>query len=217
MNNIESFFLELAHSSMCPENSSYNDISEMQSSESYRMKIESLYSNAVSDLYELNDLQRGIAIKRINEVRECQKYFNVPTKETVDLLLYDYNSQPEGKRNKTLLEEYHYCQFALECVSIQKDYLERFSRLVVDSENITQKALTDTERDISMVELKNDEWLSVDDAVSKYRLSKNNIKSRQWRVDNDFPYKGFDKRKGAYTKVVFHSKDIEEWIRNQQQ
>lgn len=217
MKHTELLFFELAHASMCPENLSYNGISEMQSSESYLMKIESLYSNAVSDLYELNDSQRRIAKSRIDEVRERQMYFDVPTKETVDSLLHDYNSQPEGKRNKNLLEEYRYCQFVLTCVAIQKEYLDKFLRLVTvkSSEEKAQEIATETECNISKVETKDSEWLTVDDVVSEFKQRKNNIKSRQWRIEHGFPYKGFDEKKGAYTSVIFNRKDIENWIRNQ--
>lgn len=217
MQNLELLFFELAHASLCPENLSYNGFSEMQSSESYLMKIESLYINAVSDLYELNDSQLRIAMNRIDEVRERQMYFDVPTKETVNSLLHDYNSQPEGKRNKNLLEEYRYCQFVLTCVAIQKEYLDKFSRLVTvkSSEEKAQEVATDTECNISKVETKDSEWLTVDDVVSEFKQRKNNIKSRQWRIEHGFPYKGFDEKKGAYTSVIFNRKDIENWIRNQ--
>lgn len=217
MKNTETFLFELAHASMCPENSSYNGISEMQSSESYRMKIDNLYSNAIFDLYYLNDFQWGILINRLNDVRECQKYFDVPSKETVISLLRDYNAQPEGKRNKTLLDDYRYCQFVLTCVAIQREYLDKFVRLVTvkNSEDKIEDVHTATECNTSKAEAKDNGWLTVDDVVSIYRLPKNNIKSRKWRIENDFPYKGFDEKKGAYTKVVFSSKDVEKWFNNQ--
>jgi len=216
MNNIETLLSELGRSLMRPEDLSYNGISEMQSSESYRMKIESLYSNAVSDLYDLNDSQREIAMSRIDEVRECQIYFDVPTRETVNSLLHDYNSQPEGKRNKSLLNDYRYCKFVLECVAIQKDYLERFASLLTTekSVDIIPEAQTDTEHNTSKVEVLDDGWLSVDAVATKYGLPKNNIKSRKWRIEHDFPYKGFDEIKGAKNKVSFNPKDVEDWISN---
>ena len=215
MNNIEALLSELGRSLMCPEGSSYNGISEMQSSESYQMKIESLYSNAVSDLFELNDSQREIAMSRINEVRECQMYFDVPTRETVNSHLHDYNSQPEGKRNKSLLNDYRYCKFVLECVAIQKNYLERFA-LLLTAKNREEKTIgqTDQEQNTTMAKDKDDGWLSVDAVCAKYGLSKNNIKNRQWRIENVFPYKGFDEKKGAKNKVSFNPIDVEDWITN---
>jgi len=217
MRNIEQFFFHLGRASMCSEDSSYNGITELESSESYKRMLEDLYINAISELYGFSDVQRGIAISRINEVRTSQEYFDIPTQETVDSLLHDFYAQPEGKRNKSLLEDYHYCKFVLECVAFQKEYLDKFSRLltVKSSEEKTQeniKKLTDNNLNTSEVWEKDTEWLTVDEVVSKFKLSKNNIKDRQWRIKKDFPYKGFDEKKGAYMKVTFNAKDVENWI-----
>ena len=216
MNRIETLLSELGQASMCPENSSYNGITEIQSSESYRMKIESLYTDAVKDLYELNDLQRGIVMSRIRDVRECQQYFDIPTKETVNSMFLDFSSLPEGQRSKSLLEDYRYCTFVLSCVNIQKNYLERFASLLVPegSEEKVPGRQTDKEHDSPMLTAKGGRYLSVDDVVQQYRLPKNNIKSRKWRIENEFPRKGFDEIKGAKNSVSFNPQEVEDWIRN---
>ena len=54
MNRIESLLNELVKVSLHSDDSIYNDITEKQSSESYRLRIEDLYNNAVLDLYGLN-------------------------------------------------------------------------------------------------------------------------------------------------------------------
>lgn len=229
INNIEVLLNELGRVSMCQENSSYNDITEMQSSNSYQMMIDNLYSKAVSDLYYLDESQRSITIRRIDEVRERQEYFNVPTIETVNSMLRDYNAQPEGKRNKSLLDEYHYCKFVLECVAIQKEYLDKFASLVTVEKSQETSIKTepdknigkgtyedidgDSNSDTSNVALKNKAWLSIDETVALFGLPKNSIKSRKWRVNNDFPYKGYDENKKPYTKVIFYSEDIEAWLK----
>lgn len=211
MNNIEALLNELGRTLMCSDNSSYNGVSELESSMSYQGKIDNLYVNAVSDLYGLNENQLRIVIGRIDEVQEQQMSFDVPSQETVDSMLRDYNSQPEGKRNKSLLADYRYCKFVLECVSIQQDYIERFASLVKIENN--KKDVTNTDPGNSKVEeIKDDAWLTVEDVVSIFHLPKNNIKSRKWRIEHDFPYKGFDEKKGSFNKVVFNSNDVEEWI-----
>lgn len=210
MNNIEALLSELGQASMSPENSSYNGITEKQSSISYRMKIEQLYSNAVSELYGLNDTQREIVIKRIGDVQENQENFDIPTNETVNSLLRDYNNQAEGKRNKALLDDYRYCKFVLECVDMQKEYLDKFVSL------INAEAIQDTvikPKSIPKIE-KDDGWLSVDAVCAKYGLPKNNIKSRKWRIKNNFPFEGFDEIKGSYYKVSFNPEHVENWIKN---
>ena len=222
VNKIETLLCELERATMCSDNSSYNDVTEKQSSESYRSKIEQLYSNAVSDLLGLNDSQRAIVRKRIDEVRDKQKHFNIPTKETVDALLRDYNAQPDGKRNKSLLDDYRYCTFVLECVSIQINYLERFASLVSVENRQETNMSTNPETNINknsdtpkvVEEAKDTSCLTVDDVVKIYKLPKNNIKSRHWRIENDFPKKGYDEVKGAYCKVTFSKDDVEDWIRN---
>lgn len=214
MNNIEALLSELGRASMRPENCSYNGITEMQSSITYQKMVEELYSNAISDLYDLDESKRGITIRRIGEVRECQECFDIPTKETVDALLSDYNAQPDGKRNKSLLDDYRYCTFVLECVSIQKDYLERFASFVT-VENRQETNIDTIPETPKMVEETIDkDWLTVDEVVKKFGLPKNNIKSRKWRIENDFPYKGYDENKGAYNKVLFKSEHVEKWLEN---
>lgn len=217
MNNIEALLSELGRASMSPENSTYNGITEMESSISYQMMIEKLYNSAVSDLYDLDEPRRGIVMRRIDEVREIQLFFDVPSTETVNLLVQDYNAQPEGKRNKSLLDDYRYCRFVLECVAIQKHYLQRFaSLLTVYQETQTTDTPNDNKPNTTTTneETADKEWLSVDEVAAIYGLPKNNIKDRSWRIENDFPFQGFDERKGAYNKVIFNSEDVKNWIRN---
>ena len=102
------------------------------------------------------------------------------------------------------------CWSVLECVAMQKEYLEKFA-LLANAEAIQDAVIKS--KDIPKIE-KDDGWLSVDAVCAKYGLPKNSIKSRQWRIDNDFPKKGFDEKKGAYNKVVFNSNDVEDWIKN---
>lgn len=222
INNIEVLLNELGRVSMCQENSSYNDITEMQSSNSYQMMIDNLYSKAVSDLYYLDESQRSITIRRIDEVRERQKHFDVPTKETVNATLRDYNAQPDGKRTKSLLDDYHYCKFVLECVAIQKEYLERFASLITEENRQETNTSTNPETNIGnnpettkvVEETEDTEWLTTPQVANKYKLPKNNIKARKWRIAHDFPYKGYDEIKGAHNHVTFKSTDVENWIRN---
>lgn len=210
MNNIETLLNELGQALICSDNNSYNGVSELESAMSYQGKIDKLYTNAVSDLYGMNESQRRIVIHRIDEVRERQLYFDVPSTDTVNAMLRDYNEQSDGKRNKSLLDDYRYCKFVLECVAMQKEYLEKFASLA------NAEAIQDTvikSKDIPKIE-KDDGWLSVDAVCAKYGLPKNNIKSRKWRIKNNFPFEGFDEIKGSYYKVSFNPEHVENWIKN---
>ena len=53
------------------------------------------------------------------------------------------------------------------------------------------------------------DWMGVDEVCERYHLAKNNVKSRQWRQRNGFPT---HQDGGAYSKVTFHSKEVEEWL-----
>ena len=215
--NVELFLRELGQASMCPVALSYNGCTESESSLTYQRRIDYLYSNAAVDVYNLDDVQRKKVLSRIQEVKERQMYFDVPTVEAVNCLLCDYNQQPDGRRNKHLLDDYNYCKFVLECVTTQKNYLEKFTSLVevkkfeVNGQDTLIDVSIDSDENSSIVEDKG--WLSVDDVALIFRLPKNNIKSRQWRIDNKFPYDGFDQKKGSYNKVVFNRKDVEQWLR----
>lgn len=214
--NVELFFRELGQASMSPVALSYNGCTESESSLTYQRRVDYLYSNAAVDVYNLDDVQRKKVLSRIQEVKECQMYFDVPTEETVNRLLRDYNLQPYPKRNKLLLDDYNYCKFVLECVATQKNYLEKFTSLVevkkfeVNGQDTLIDVPRNSDENSSIVEDK--AWLSVDDVALTFRLPKNNIKSRQWRIDNKFPYDGFDQHKGAYAKVVFNRKHVEQWL-----
>lgn len=53
-------------------------------------------------------------------------------------------------------------------------------------------------------------WYGIDEVCKKYRLPKNNVKSRKWRIENGFP----THQDGAYTSVRFNASEVEEWISN---
>ena len=80
--------------------------------------------------------------------------------------------------------------------------------------NNSQESIIDINPDQSVMEVKDREWLTVDETSSRYRLPKNNIKSRKWRIEHQFPYEGYDENKGAFNKVLFKSEHVEKWLEN---
>lgn len=56
-------------------------------------------------------------------------------------------------------------------------------------------------------------WLKPEETAERFGLSYNYIKDRKWRIRNDFPFKGYDEKKGAYKDVVFYVDDVESWIK----
>ena len=54
------------------------------------------------------------------------------------------------------------------------------------------------------------DWMDIDGVCKEFKLSKNNIKSREWRENNKFPaHQAF---KGS--KVTFSRKEVEEWLKS---
>lgn len=51
-------------------------------------------------------------------------------------------------------------------------------------------------------------WYSLDEVCEKYKLPKNSVKSRKWRLEVGFP----THQDGAYSKVRFNASEVEEWI-----
>lgn len=53
------------------------------------------------------------------------------------------------------------------------------------------------------------DWMEIDEICSEFKLPKNNIKSKEWRDKNNFPY-----RNPTGGKVTFNRKEVEKWINN---
>ncbi len=53
------------------------------------------------------------------------------------------------------------------------------------------------------------DWLTLDEVCQRFNLSKNNIKSREWRIKHGFPVGNNE----PYSKLVFSAKDVENWMR----
>ena len=51
------------------------------------------------------------------------------------------------------------------------------------------------------------DWMEIDEICSEFKLSKSNIKSKEWRDKNNFPY-----RNPTGGKVTFNRKEVETWI-----
>ena len=51
-------------------------------------------------------------------------------------------------------------------------------------------------------------WYSIDEVCRKYKLPKNSVKSRKWRMAVGFP----THQDGAYSSVRFNASEVEEWL-----
>ncbi len=72
-----------------------------------------------------------------------------------------------------------------------------------------QREMKDEKTEVEPKQLEqNSDWLTVDEVCKKYRLPKNNIKSRKWRKNNGFP----THQDSVYCKVLFNANDVEGWL-----
>ena len=51
------------------------------------------------------------------------------------------------------------------------------------------------------------DWMNLNEICQEFNLAKNNIKSKEWRDKNKFPY-----RNPTGGKVTFNRKEVEKWI-----
>lgn len=54
------------------------------------------------------------------------------------------------------------------------------------------------------------DWTDIDGICKEFKLSKNNIKSREWRDNNKFP----SHQTSIGSKVTFNRKEVEKWLKN---
>lgn len=54
------------------------------------------------------------------------------------------------------------------------------------------------------------DWMDIDGICKEFKLSRNNIKSREWRENNNFP----SHQTSIGSKVTFNRKEVEEWIKS---
>ena len=109
----------------------YNDITVQESEQSYYKKIDSMYSAAVGAFVSVPSEKYEILHSLLNEVEDCQKYFQMPSDENSDeilsLLMHDYNQSKNQVRG--LKDDYDYLIFVRNCMRIQVYYLEKFKKL----------------------------------------------------------------------------------------
>jgi len=168
-------------------------------------QFKSITKEALSFLDGLLHPQGCKGIKPTNDITN----YDVAPRFTDYPLLHDcYNQYKRENHQDT---EINFNQLLIENLVLKRIIIgDLVSRVAA---NNSQKSIIDINPDESVMEVKDSKWLTVDETSTRYRLPKNNIKSRKWRIDNNFPYKGYDENKRPYSKVIFHSKDIESWIK----
>lgn len=79
--------------------------------------------------------------------------------------------------------------------------------IVVDEELLERVAALEAE--VARLKQKEDsDWYDVDGICLKYHLPKNNVKNRQWRLENDFP----TYQDSPYSTMSFRGSEVEQWM-----
>ena len=168
-------------------------------------QFNSITKEALSILNGLLHPQGCKGIKPTNDERNN----DVAPRFTDNQQLHDFFNQYKCENYRDT--EINFYQLLIVYLALQRVIFGELASRV--AANNSQESIIDINPDQSVMEVKIREWLTVDETSSRYRLPKNNIKSRKWRIENDFPYKGFDESKKPYSKVIFHSEEIEAWIK----
>lgn len=106
----------------------YNGIREVDGIENYVYKLDMLYNNALNDLMliDTNSNTINLLLKRIEEINEIQRVFDIPTSETFQTMQYEIDLH----HNQQLMMECTSLKFVMKMFRLQKDYLLRFAKYV---------------------------------------------------------------------------------------
>lgn len=110
--------------------STYNGFSETQGLEGYSKYLSILFDHAEDALSQLSDSQKTTYRQRLQEIKQEQELFDVPSKETLAAI----NAELQANRNAELRQERDFILFVRGCVSLQKDYTNRFLKHFIPSD-----------------------------------------------------------------------------------
>lgn len=191
------------------EHFQYNGVSYAQSSATYQKQLEKGLTEFKSSILTLISNTDNSVVKTIlNDCIEIEKqYYDIPDNDTIEEMERDYMAG----RNVSLLKSIREAKFLNEMVGVQRFYLSEVKKYLYslcgdDSPKLDKQEERENE-EIGRKNIESD-WLTLDEVCSRFRLPKNNIKDRQWRIRNDFPLGN----KGPYRKLTFNAKAIEKWL-----
>lgn len=135
METILNFLNEMRRSDwsdlLTPQQRKYNDVTVIESEQSYYNKIVPLYSAATISLVNVPTEKYDILKRQIEEAEEIQKYFEMPSDELLNSLMHDY--EQSHHQTRSLKEDYEYLIFVRGCMKIQKYFLENFKSKILNT------------------------------------------------------------------------------------
>lgn len=192
----------LLNNSTIIEDFKYNGVTYAEGSETYNK----LLNNMLTSFKELMiEKSKSVQIEILHELKEISEtYYDIPTMDAITQLENDYSRQLI--KNKSILFSIRQGKFLKEMNDRQKDYTQK---AIAFLESLTTETSTEAKKHIiEQPKEKAKEWLTLNEVVEHYHLSKNNIKSRKWRIKNNFPQGNSE----AYGSLIFSATEVEKWL-----
>lgn len=196
---------------------SYNQITIEQSSAYYEIVLRELYQRAVDEWLAFPKDHYEVIAAEVQRIQDRQAYFDIPTRQC----LKQHEQELALRYDALLKKETDFIRHILSCAALQKYIFNDFATLVQQSVKDMKNEKTESKSDViaendSSAEVpaiaeqqEMSDWMTLDQVCKYFKLSKNKIKSRKWRIENNFPC-----HTKPYEKVIFHRAEVEEWLKN---
>lgn len=192
----------LLNNSTIIEDFKYNGVTYAEGSETYNKLLNDMLTSFKEQMIEKS---KSVQIEILHELKEISEtYYDIPTMDAITQLENDYSRQLI--KNKSILFSIRQGKFLKEMNDRQKDYTQK---AIAFLESLTTETSTEAKKHIiEQHKEKAKEWLTLNEVVEHYHLSKNNIKSRKWRIKNNFPQGNSE----AYGSLIFSDTEIKKWM-----
>ena len=222
MKNITIFLKELERCDVCDPTMnggidcfSYNGFTVGQSSASYEPYLRRLYQNAVEELLCLPADKSAILNAELLRIAGCQRYFDVPSYEC----LLQHERDLAIRNRESLKQETEFIRHILNCVELQKSMLKDFDSLISNPEETNKMQAPESKEKKAMaapvkvaepapvIQPEASDWMDLKEVCDYFKLPKNSIKDRQWRIKHGFPC-----ITRPFEKLRFHRIEVEKWM-----
>lgn len=196
---------------------SYNQITIEQSSAYYEIVLRELYQRAVDEWLAFPKDHYAVIAAEVQRIQDRQVYFDIPTRQC----LKQHEQELALRYDASLKKETDFIRHILSCAALQKYIFNDYAKLVQQSVKDVKNEKTESKSDViaendSSAEVpaiaeqqEMSDWMDIDQVCKYFKLPKNKIKSRKWRIENNFPC-----HTKPYEKVIFHRAEVEEWLKN---
>lgn len=183
----------------------YNDCSSI---EEYQRKLQRMLLEFKSDLSDMIAAAPNYTAALMQIYKDFvsaseETYYDIPNEMYVRKLEQDFQSD---MGNKALKKDLENAKELTNMVAVQKEYMAEAIQLLCSM--LPKDAINTAHKPESSTQNESD-WLTIDEAAARFKLSKNNLKDRQWRIRNNFPTR---QPNGIYGRVMFNAKDVQEWL-----